>query len=96
MLETDSPYLTPNSYIKGWVNTPHRIGKVATLVSQVRQELLSQVLKACFICGDCIFKTGKSEEESKWPFPVSEGMTHSGYAVMSYDITAVMSCDITA
>ncbi|GFN91564.1 3'-5' ssDNA/RNA exonuclease tatd [Plakobranchus ocellatus] len=34
LLETDAPYLTPNLYIKGRVNTPHRIGEVATLVSQ--------------------------------------------------------------
>ncbi|GFO46545.1 3'-5' ssDNA/RNA exonuclease tatd [Plakobranchus ocellatus] len=45
LLETDCPYLTPNSYIKGQVNTPHRIGEVATLVSQVRQEPLPQVLE---------------------------------------------------
>ncbi|GFN90468.1 3'-5' ssDNA/RNA exonuclease tatd [Plakobranchus ocellatus] len=42
LLETDQ---TPNAYIKGRVNTPHRIGEVTTLVSQVRQEPLSQVLE---------------------------------------------------
>ncbi|GFO33014.1 D-aminoacyl-tRNA deacylase [Plakobranchus ocellatus] len=42
LLETD---LTPNAYTKGRFNTPRRIGEVATLVSQVRQEPLSQVLE---------------------------------------------------
>ncbi|GFO20504.1 hypothetical protein PoB_004700900 [Plakobranchus ocellatus] len=38
--------------------------------------------------GDRIFRMGESVEESKWPSPVSEGMTISGCAVMSWDITA--------
>ncbi|GFN80228.1 hypothetical protein PoB_000673400 [Plakobranchus ocellatus] len=58
-------------------------------VSMVRMSTeVDQLILLSPKCGDRIFRTRESVEEIKWPSPVSEGMTHSGCAVMSWDITA--------
>ncbi|GFN89981.1 hypothetical protein PoB_001648700 [Plakobranchus ocellatus] len=60
------------------------------VVSMVRRfiEVDQLILLSPNVGGDRIFKMGERVEESKWSSPVSEDMTHSGCAVMSWDITA--------